>query len=116
MKESSTGKLAPALKRALTELETALAQGPFDAASCTRTFTLALADALQIAWLPRIAAALSKKMPQAQLRVIGIDSLLSLGDLASSESGQRTGVPLQAPEAARRASDGVTAIVRRPSS
>ena len=71
-------ELAPALKRALTELDNALAQGPFDAASCSRTFTLALADALQIAWLPGIASALSKRMPQAQLRVIGIDSLLSL--------------------------------------
>jgi DNA-binding transcriptional LysR family regulator len=90
-------ELAPALKRALTELESALAQGPFDAASCTRTFTLALADALQIAWLPGIASALSKKMPHAQLRVIGIDSLLSLGDLASSDVDLHVGVRASGP-------------------
>ena len=90
-------ELAPALQRALTELEAALAQGPFDAASCTRTFTLALADALQIAWLPSIAAALSKKMPQARLRVIGIDSLLSLGDLASSDVDLHVGVRASGP-------------------
>jgi DNA-binding transcriptional LysR family regulator len=90
-------ELAPALKRALTELEGALAQGPFHPASCTRTFTLALADALQIAWLPGIASALSKKMPQAQLRVIGIDSLLSLGDLASSDVDLHVGVRASGP-------------------
>jgi DNA-binding transcriptional LysR family regulator len=90
-------ELAPALKRALTELETALAQGPFQAASCTRTFTLALADALQIAWLPGIAAALSKSMPLAHLRVIGIDSLLSLGDLASSDVDLHVGVRATGP-------------------
>jgi DNA-binding transcriptional LysR family regulator len=90
-------ELAPALKRALTELETALTQGPFHAASCTRTFTLALADALQIAWLPGIASALLKKMPQAQLRVIGIDSLLSLGDLASSDVDLHVGVRASGP-------------------
>jgi DNA-binding transcriptional LysR family regulator len=90
-------ELAPALKRALTELESALAQGPFHAASCNRTFTLALADALQTAWLPGIAAALSKKMPLALLRVIGIDSLLSLGDLASSDVDLHVGVRASGP-------------------
>ena len=90
-------ELAPALTHALSGLETALAQGPFLAASCTRTFTLAFADALQIAWLPGIASALSKQMPQAQLRVIGIDSLLSLGDLASSDVDLHVGVPASGP-------------------
>jgi DNA-binding transcriptional LysR family regulator len=90
-------ELAPVLKRALNELETAVAQAPFDAASCTRTFTLAMADALQIAWLPRVAAALSRKMPQAGLRVIGIDSLLSLGDLSSSEVDLHVGVRASGP-------------------
>jgi DNA-binding transcriptional LysR family regulator len=90
-------ELAPSLKRALGELETALTQAPFDAASCRRTFTLALADALQIAWLPGIAARLSKAMPQARLRVIGIDSLLSLGDLASSDVDLHVGVRATGP-------------------
>lgn len=90
-------ELAPALKRALTDLEAALLQGPFDPASCSRTFTLAMADALQIAWLPGVAAALSQQMPQARLRVIGIDSLLSLGDLAASDVDLHVGVPASGP-------------------
>src|SRR6188508_2876132 len=37
-------ELAPIVGRAMGELERAIAAGPFDAASCTRTFTLAMAD------------------------------------------------------------------------
>lgn len=78
-------ELAPAIARAIHELEHALQAVPFDAASCTRMFTLAVADAGQITWLPRIAAAMAREMPRAHLRVVGIDSLVSLGDLTSSE-------------------------------
>lgn len=78
-------ELAPAIARAILELENALQATTFDAASCTRMFTLAVADAGQITWLPRIAAAMARAMPLAHLRVVGIDSLVSLGDLASSE-------------------------------
>jgi DNA-binding transcriptional LysR family regulator len=86
-------ELAPALARAMLELERLLQQGPFDAASCTRSFTLAMADAGQMAWLPGIASTLSRKMPKAQLRVVGIDSLLSLGDLSSAEIDLHLGMP-----------------------
>ena len=43
--------------------------------------------------LPRIVAAMEREMPRAHLRVIGIDSLVSLGDLASSEIDLQLGVP-----------------------
>lgn len=78
-------ELLPALSRALAELERAVTQTPFDSATCTRTFTLAMADAGQVASLPAIAAALAQGMPRARLRVVGIESLLALGDLSSTE-------------------------------
>lgn len=90
-------ELAPALARAMLDLQQLLQQGPFDAASCTRAFTLAMADAGQMVWLPCVASALSKAMPKAQLRVVGIDSLLSLGDLGSTEIDIHLGMPARGP-------------------
>jgi DNA-binding transcriptional LysR family regulator len=90
-------ELAPALARAISELERAVVQQRFEAEHCERTFTLAMADALQVAWLPRIAGALAKRMPRARLRVVGIDSLLSLGDLGSSEIDLHVGVRATGP-------------------
>lgn len=91
-------ELAPVLSRAMAELERAIVQGPFDAVSCTRTFTLAMADAGQVAWLPHIAALLAKTMPKAGLRVVGIESLLALGDLGSGEIDAHVGVPAKGPQ------------------
>jgi DNA-binding transcriptional LysR family regulator len=85
-------EIAPAIARGLHELETAIRRVPFDAANCTRTFTLALADVGQITWLPRIALQMRKAMPRAHLRIIGIDSLVALGDLTSSEVDLHIGV------------------------
>ena len=90
-------ELAPVIARALGELDRAVASAPFDPATCTRTFSLAIADAGQITWVPRIAAALGRAMPEAQLRVIGIDSLVALGDLGSAEIDLHVGVRSEAP-------------------
>lgn len=90
-------ELAPALARAIAELERVIAHRPFDRATCTRTFTLAVADAGQVAWLPNIASAMAREMPNARLRVVGIDSLLSLGDLASSEVDLHVGLRAKGP-------------------
>ncbi len=90
-------ELAPAIARAIQELEQALQSSRFDAASCTRMFTLAVADAGQVTWVPRIAAAMAREMPLAHLRVIGIDSLISLGDLTSSEVDLHLGKPAKGP-------------------
>ncbi|WNG37837.1 LysR family transcriptional regulator [Archangium violaceum] len=77
--------LAPAIARGLREFESALHAAPFEPASCTRTFTLAVADAGQVTWVPRIAALMGAEMPNAHLSVVGIASLVALGDLTSSQ-------------------------------
>lgn len=85
-------QLAPAIARALHELDIALSGSRFDPATCARTFTLAIADVGQLAFGPRIATRLADELPQARLRMIGIDSLVSLGDLASSEIDLHVGL------------------------
>jgi DNA-binding transcriptional LysR family regulator len=90
-------ELAPAIARAIRELELALVAAPFDAARCTRTFTLAVADVGQVAWVPRLATAMRHELPLAHLRVVGIDALVSLGDLASSEIDLHLGIPGKSP-------------------
>jgi DNA-binding transcriptional LysR family regulator len=85
-------ELAPALARIMAELDRAIVHAPFDAAGCTRTFTLAMADAGQVARLPSVVSAMASRMPNARLRVVGIDSLLALGDLASAEVDLHVGV------------------------
>jgi DNA-binding transcriptional LysR family regulator len=90
-------ELAPALARIMADLDRAIAHGPFDAASCRRTFTLAMADAGQVAWLSGIVWAMARELPNARLRVVSIDSLLSLGDLASAEVDLHVGVRATGP-------------------
>lgn len=90
-------ELAPALARTLAELERAVAGARFDPAHTTRTFTLAIAEPGQLAWVPRITARLRTTMPRARLRVVGIDSLVALGDLASPEIDLHVGMPATGP-------------------
>lgn len=90
-------ELAPAIARALGELDAALFASRFDAATCTRTFTLALADAGQLTYGPATAASMAATLPRGRLRMIGIDSLLALGNLASPEIDLHFGVASRAP-------------------
>ncbi len=90
-------ELAPALARTLGELERAVAGVRFDPAHTTRTYTLGIAEPGQLAWLPRITARLRVAMPRARLRVVSIDSMLALGDLASPEVDLHVGVPATGP-------------------
>ena len=78
-------ELAPVLTKALRELHEAVYKHAFNPATTTRSFTLALADAGQVVHLPRIAALFAREMPHAQLRAVGIDSLVSLGGLAGTD-------------------------------
>jgi DNA-binding transcriptional LysR family regulator len=78
-------ELAPALARALHDLGQAIHGNVFDPAVTTRSFTLAIADVGQVVRLPRLVALLGAEMPRARLRVVGIDSLVSLGGLAGPE-------------------------------
>jgi DNA-binding transcriptional LysR family regulator len=77
--------LAPALGRALEDLEHAIHGDAFDPASTTGRFTLAIADAGQIVQVPQLASDFARAMPRARLRVVGIDTLLSSGGLAGTE-------------------------------
>ncbi|MDB4954935.1 MAG: Transcriptional regulator, LysR family [Myxococcales bacterium] len=90
-------ELAPILARTMHDLELALGARPFDPASCTRTFTLAVADVGQVVWVPRLASAIRRELPRAHLRIVGIDALISLGDLGSSEVDLHVGIPGRGP-------------------
>jgi DNA-binding transcriptional LysR family regulator len=85
-------EIAPGIARAMREIEMTLLSAPFDAANCSRTFTLAVADVGQITWVPHLANAMRREMPLAQLQIVGIDSLVSLGDLGSSEVDLHVGI------------------------
>ena len=77
--------LAPLLANALRALEGSIRAQTFDPATTTRSFTLALSDAGQIARLPAAVSLLAREMPHAHLRVVGIDTYLSWGGVASTE-------------------------------
>jgi DNA-binding transcriptional LysR family regulator len=90
-------ELAPTLAGAIEQLESVFVPPPFDAKACTRTFTLAVADLGQITWVPRLAKAMEQELPLARLRVVGIEMLLSLGDLGSSEVDVQVGIAARQP-------------------
>jgi DNA-binding transcriptional LysR family regulator len=90
-------ELGPGIARAIRELELVLLATPFDPSSCRRTFTLAVADLGQMTWVPRLAVAMRRGLPLARLRVVGIDSLVSLGDLTSAEVDVHVGVAPSSP-------------------
>jgi len=90
-------ELAPAIARALRELDQAVHGAAFDPATTTRSFTLAVADAGQVVRLPRLAKLIGAEMPSARLRVVGIDSLVSLGGLAGTEVDVAIGIGEKGP-------------------
>jgi DNA-binding transcriptional LysR family regulator len=77
--------LAPVLTRALGDLAEAVRGREFEPSKTEREFTLAVADAGQLAHLPRAVALLAKEMPRARLRVVSIDTLHAGGGLGSTE-------------------------------
>jgi DNA-binding transcriptional LysR family regulator len=77
--------LAPALARALRDVDEAIHGHTFDASTTDRVFTLAMADVIQVVKLPRMVAALAASMPRARLRVLSIDTLFASGGLAGTE-------------------------------
>ncbi|MFP2961716.1 LysR family transcriptional regulator [Myxococcus sp. 1LA] len=89
--------LAPMLARALRDLEHAVHGAAFAPETTTREFSLAIADAGQMVRLPRITTLLAAEMPRAKLRVIGIDTLLAGGGLASPEVDVAIAVGERAP-------------------
>src|SRR4051812_5096873 len=77
--------LAPAISRALRELDHAVYGEAFDAATTDRELTLAVADVGQLVRLPSIVKALATRMPRARLRVVSIDGLVALGGLSGTQ-------------------------------
>lgn len=90
-------ELAPILARTMRDLESVVGPPPFDPATCTRVFRVAVADVGQIAWIPRLVTLMQRELPRAQLRIAGIDGLVSLGDLGSTEIDVHIGVAGRAP-------------------
>jgi DNA-binding transcriptional LysR family regulator len=88
---------------------------PFDPATCTRTFTVAVADVGQITWMPHVVAAMQRELPRAQIRIVGIASLVALGDLGSTEVDLHLGVPHDSPglRSAPLAEDRTVLVARR---
>lgn len=78
-------ELAPALRAALESIERAVRNGRFDPKATTRRFVLAMADAGQLSQLPSLARTLAEEMPAASLRVVGIDTYLSMGGVSSAD-------------------------------
>ncbi|WP_164013969.1 LysR family transcriptional regulator [Pyxidicoccus trucidator] len=78
-------ELAPALARALRDLDHAVHGAAFNPATTTRQFSLAIADAGQVVRLPRLVTLMAAELPRASLRVVGIDTLLTRGGLANAE-------------------------------
>jgi DNA-binding transcriptional LysR family regulator len=89
--------LAPALSRALRDLEHAVHGDGFDPATTDRELTLAIADVGQVVNVPRIVVALAAKMPRARLRVVSVDTLFAAGGLSGPEIDVAIGAGEQGP-------------------
>jgi len=90
-------ELGPAISRALGEISRALHGEVFDPSTAQVVLTLALADAGQLARLPRLAASVANRFPQARLRVVNVDTMLALGGLGGTEVDVAIGVSHAAP-------------------
>jgi len=90
-------ELAPILDRSLGLLETSLQGGAFDPESCTRELTIALSDADLVASLSAIAKVFTRRLPKATLRVVTLDTLVSLGGLAGESVDLAIGPPVDEP-------------------
>jgi len=89
--------LAPALGRALRDLDRAVHGDTFDPATCERELTLAIADPGQIVKVPKIVAALNAAMPRVRLCISSIDRLFAVGGLAGTEVDVLMGTGESAP-------------------
>lgn len=90
-------ELGPAIARALAEISRALHGEVFDPSTARVVLTLALADAGQLARLPRLAAAVASRLPEARMRVVNVDTMLALGGLGGTEVDVAVGVSHAAP-------------------
>lgn len=90
-------ELEPLLERTLGVLETSLESAAFAPATCTRELTIALSDADLVASLSAIAKVFARRLPKATLRVVTLDTLVSLGGLAGESVDLAIGPPADEP-------------------
>jgi DNA-binding transcriptional LysR family regulator len=90
-------ELGPIIARALRDLDAAVHAGGFEPATTTRAFTLAIADVGQVVRVPRVASLLAAEMPRARLRIVGIESLVSLAGVGGTEVDVAVGIAEKAP-------------------
>jgi DNA-binding transcriptional LysR family regulator len=95
-------RLAPAIRRALDEIDDALNGDTFDPTTVDTRITLAIGDAGQLARLPKLSALLATTMPRARLRVVHIDAAIALGGIAGTDVDVAVGVSNAAPGVHRK--------------
>lgn len=87
-------ELLPLLKAWLEEARRLVANAPlFDAATTTRTFTIACTDAVTIALLRPLTRLLNRHAPGARLRVLTLDRLFADDGLARGDVDLLIGIP-----------------------
>lgn len=62
--------LWPTVRKALSELEAAIAPQEFDVSKATLTFRMAMADATAVLWLPQLIKALENEAPHVDVRMM----------------------------------------------
>jgi DNA-binding transcriptional LysR family regulator len=78
-------EIQPLLQEVASRLERAIDRRGFVAEESTRTFTIGLADNNQACDVPPIAAAFTRRLPRASLRVVSADYLAATDGLASGD-------------------------------
>lgn len=79
-------ELWPAVRRALTDLETAITPETFDVARAHTTFQMAMADATAALWLPALVRTIECEAPQLNIRMVPLTTrdprqILMRGDI-----------------------------------
>ncbi|MGS0741730.1 LysR family transcriptional regulator [Glaciimonas sp. GG7] len=63
-------ELWPSVRRALTDLETAITPETFDVSRAQTTFQMAMADATAALWLPSLVRTIEREAPQLNIRMV----------------------------------------------
>lgn len=89
-------ELMPVLARSFGALQSSLV-GQFDPRTTTRECTVALSDSDQVASLPKLARTFAKRLPQARLQVVSVDTLIATGGLGGDLVDVAVGPPAEEP-------------------
>ena len=110
-------QLAPLVAAALTHLRAAVAtEAKFDPATTTQCFTLACTDGESAALLPSLAELFARRMPNASMRLVTLEYMISTGGLANGEIDAVLGLANAVAPQCRALplfTDDIVAVVRR---